>query len=141
MADDIQGKSGDGTCFHSTVREDLISKFIDVQEKELMLRGKEMELRGVEEDHQYQLNKTAMEYYYKHLTLENDHGKSVRLLTYIFCAIITIALLSFMGYCVHAGKEQLAMEIIKNIAFIAGGGLGGYALGLRKKISSPDSEP
>jgi hypothetical protein len=64
-----------------------------------------------------------------------------------FLAIFfTLVLAGFLVYALHTNKDQIALEIIKAIGFIAAGGMGGFAIGRyrsqpQKDIVADEEEP
>ena len=45
---------------------------------------------------------------------------------------MVVAVIGFLIYSLHTGKDQIAFETLKAIILIASGGFGGYAIGTRK---------
>lgn len=60
---------------------------------------------------------------------EREHQRRLQRARMIFASILVFLLAGFLGYALHLDKDQIALEIIKAIAFIGAGGMGGYAIG------------
>jgi hypothetical protein len=60
---------------------------------------------------------------------EREHRRELQRERMIFAGIIVLLLTVFVRYALYLNKDQVALEIIKVIALIAAGGMGGYALG------------
>jgi hypothetical protein len=58
----------------------------------------------------------------------------------VFAGIVVLVLAGFVAYALHLNKDQIALEIIKAIAFLAAGGMGGYAIGRYRSSQPKDGE-
>lgn len=107
----------------------LLEKFIDIQEKELVMRGQEIELRKQSDSNAHAYAKAALEANIKDREAERSHVASITNHRFIFLAIIIILLICSFCFALYINKDQIVMEIIKAIMFFGTGGLGGYAWG------------
>lgn len=71
---------------------------------------------------------------------EREHRRQVQRERMIFAGIIVLLLAGFVGYALYLNKDQIALEIIKAMAFIAAGGMGGYAIGRYQARPQKDGE-
>ena len=69
--------------------------------------------------------------------LKDQRSFNERIITKLiwFSAVIFIVFILFLIYVLYIGKDQIAVEIIRVVIFLFSGGLGGYAIGSRKKAS------
>lgn len=114
-------------------REELFSRILTNQERELELRAKELELRKQNDCHGYEYSKAALSVQADDAKDERIHRRKMMITAAVVVSILFLSLVGFMLYCVSAGKEQVAMEIIKAVIFLFSGGAGGYALGKNRK--------
>ncbi len=111
----------------------LIERFIDIQEKELVIRTQEIDLKKQSDNNAHDYAKAALDANIKDRTEERKHAADVIKLRYIFSGIIIVGLIIFLGFALSQDKDQIVMEIIKAIMFFCTGGIGGYAVGKRAK--------
>lgn len=112
-----------------------IEKFLANQEKEIALKNIEIELAKQKDKHSFEYATKALE------TTKNDRdahrqacmevGKSR--IRFAMFALVVIA--AFLLFTMYLGKDQIAMEILKIIAYVAVGGIGGYSVGRTRKAS------
>ena len=114
-------------------KEEIISRFLFVQEKEISLRTQEFSLRKQSEDHQFEFAKTALDAKIKNENHGRHHQRLQLVIVCAFVLLLFVCILGFMGYAMHSGNQQIALEIIKAIVFLLSGGLGGYAFGQRRR--------
>ena len=111
---------------------EFIEKWIDNQSKEIETRRREIELRAQTDKNQFEYAKLALNVQANDTKKERDHESKQHSKKLIFAGIMVGALLGFLVYSLHTGKDQVALEILKAAIFIASGGFGGYALGTRQ---------
>lgn len=107
----------------------LINRFLTVQEKELVIRTEELALKKQADNNTFEYSKAALDANVKDREAEREHAKTTIKYWYIFASVITIVFFIFLGCALYLNKEQIALEIIKAIIFLASGGIGGYAYG------------
>ena len=115
-----------------------IDRFLDVQNKELILREKELEhsKQSREFDHQYALK--ALDAQVKDREGMRMHHYSNIKFRYGFSALILIGLFILFCVAIKYDKDQIVIEILKVITYVGAGALGGYSWGIKDKKSSPD---
>ena len=125
-------------------KEDLIAKFLELQQQELLHRGKELELRKQSQEYDFNFAKASLEAQSTDLKDVRKHQRGQRLTVLIFSGVIVLFVGGFMSYCLTIGKDQIAMEIIKGAIFLLSGGAGGYALATKQsqknKSEAPDED-
>ena len=113
----------------------FIEKWIENQSKEIENRQREIELQKQTDDHNFEYAKLALNAQAEDSESERTHKSQQHTRNLIFIGLMTTALIGFLVYSLHTGKDQVALEIIKAAIFIASGGAGGYAWGVRKSQS------
>lgn len=115
-----------------------VDRFLDVQDKELTLREKELEhsKQSREFDHQYALK--ALDAQVKDREGMRKHHYSSIKFRYGFASLILIGLFVLFGVAIKYDKDQIVIEILKVITYVGAGALGGYSWGAKGKKSSPD---
>ena len=58
--------------------------------------------------------------------LQREHDLKARGYTYGLIGSIVLLISGIIFYAIYSGNKDIAMEIIKAIVYLAGGGLGGY---------------
>ena len=118
----------------------FIEKWIENQSKEIENRQREIELQKQTDDHNFEYAKLALNAKAKDNEDQRTHVSRQHKRNLTFAAIMTAVLIGFLVYSLHTGKDQIALEIIKAAIFIASGGAGGYALGVRKSQVKGDGQ-
>ena len=112
---------------------DQLDKFLELQQKELVLREKEFENEQLKDKYDFDFAKSAMQAEVADREAERKLKKSqTKTLIFSFLACVVL-LLSFFCYCLYLGKDQIISEIIKIILYGGSGSLGGWAVGSKKK--------
>lgn len=118
-----------------------VDRFLDIQDKELTLREKELEhsKQAREYDHEYALK--ALDAQIKDREGIRQHQSSNTKFSYAFATLILIGLFCLFGVAIRYNKDQIVMEILKAIMYVGAGALGGYSWGLKgKKSADTDNE-
>lgn len=110
-----------------------IEKFLSIQEKELMVREKELEHSKQAKvfDHEYALK--ALDAQVKDQEGIRRHESRNNIYIYIFSGTIIIGLFFLLGLALIYNKDPIVMEIIKAIMYFGAGALGGYSWGKSKE--------
>lgn len=122
---------------HHSGREadsEMIGRFLNNQTKELTIREKEVALRKQSDNNSYEFAKKSLEAQAKDRESQRAHsGKILRmiLLTSISALIVFLV---FLFSIIYVGKESVAMEIVKGVFLVIGGGGGGYAIGRSRTL-------
>ena len=110
----------------------LLEKWIDTQTKEIENKQREIELRKQTDKNQFEYAKLALDAQANDTSEERAHESKQHGRKLIFAGIMAGALIAFLVYSLHTGKDHIVLEILKAIVFLASGGAGGYALGTRQ---------
>ena len=114
---------------HSQV---VIEKWLENQTKEIETRQLEVDLQKQTDNHNFEYAKTALSAQVTDSESQRIHASQQHKRNLIFAGFMALAMISFLVYSLYSGKDQVALELIKGAIFIASGGAGGYALGVRK---------
>ncbi|RMD57349.1 hypothetical protein D6833_14045 [Candidatus Parcubacteria bacterium] len=101
---------------------------IEIRRQELDLRRQELDLQREEMAATYKNAQYMVEAQLKDREQERNHEHRLLRNFFTFVGIMIFLLLLFLAYAIHADKEQIAMEIVKAIIYLAAGALGGYGL-------------
>lgn len=110
----------------------LIDKFLDNQRIELELKAKEIDLQRISNQHSFEFSKNALEKEAVDRKENREFVHQCRRDKFIFASGICVLIVALIGGAMYLGKDQLALEIVKDIIFLLTGGAGGYALGSKK---------
>lgn len=110
---------------------ELVGKLLAVQEKDLALKAQEMELRKQTDSNSFEFAKASLTANIKDREEQRKYFQSITKYVLGFSAVVFLLFAVFLSIALYLNKDQIAMEIVKAIIYIASGGLGGYALGQR----------
>ena len=112
---------------------DLIRQWMNNQAREIEQRHQETQLARQKDQNQFEFAQMALKAQAEDFEKNRIHERKQSATNRIFVTGVLLIVFSFLVYALHTGKDSVALEIIKSVVLIAGGGAGGYALGLRKK--------
>jgi hypothetical protein len=119
----------------SSLEPALIRQFFEVQTQEIAARRDEVSLRRQELSNTHDYAQQALKAESEDLQQGREAERSARRDQMLFAGFVLILITGFVIYALHAGKDQIATEAVKDIALFGVGGLGGYAIGWRKTAS------
>lgn len=123
----------DPVATHQPMAPELIQKFFDFQEKDIQLKGAQLELQKQKDSNSYEFAKAALSARNSDASAIRLHQHSILNSVLRFIAFMVLVFVAFMIYCLHSGNQEIAMQIIKGIGLIATGGFGGYGIGSRRR--------
>lgn len=121
---------------------ELIHRWLDTQRHELQVQSGRIALSEKELDHNHKLSEKTIDAQLKDRADSRKHSQSVIKQVLMFFGVITLMLLLFGGYVIHAGKEAFLSEII-GLAMELGKYLVGAVTGFfiaKSKYSSTDTK-
>ncbi len=110
----------------------LIREFFALQEREIQLRQDEISIQKQERANAHEYAKAALEAQARDRQDARNHSKTERRDRLVFCGVITVILVLFVLAAIFLNQVELAKELVKNVALLAGGALAGYSYGTRK---------
>ncbi len=111
----------------------VIEKFLAVQEQEIIMRGKELEIRKQANEFSHEYATAALQANKEDRECSRRHEATVINNRYIFSGIVLLFLMSLVGFALYLNKDQIVLEAMKAILFFGSGGIGGYAYAKNKK--------
>lgn len=114
----------------------VFAEFLENQSREIEIRAREMELEKQRDDRRFEFAKRALEAQIQDSREQRDfHLKAMRS-AYVFTILAGIVFVGLLVTALALNKDQVALEIIKAVIFVATGGAGGYALGKQRTTST-----
>lgn len=110
----------------------LLRKLLDKSAHEFEQKQREVELESQKDSNRFEFSKIALKTQSEDLEKEREHKRKQSVANKIFAAFILLLATGFLLYALNSGHEDVALEVIKAVVLVAGGGAGGYALGVRK---------
>jgi uncharacterized membrane protein YeiB len=107
---------------------EFIDRFFQNQSRELDLREQELKIQQINAQNVFSYSSAALQVQGSFLEGESKRRHS-RVKTALFVgAALCVVVLGFLLTIILYGHEQIAIELIKAVAYICGGGAGGYGL-------------
>jgi len=116
----------------------IIEKFLAVQEQELLMRGKELELHQQNNNNSHEYAKAALQANKEDREAARNHESKVIKNSYMFSGVILICLLFLVGFALFLNKDQIVLEALKALLFFGSGGIGGYGYAKSKNKREQD---
>ena len=114
---------------NTNLSEQAVREFIDLQREELKLRQQDLALRQQELQHNYDLSKEGLKQQGDYLKSAPKYAIQNRLLLAGFFILVLAIVAGVLLYCVHLGKEEIALRILEIVATAIISAGGGYAWG------------
>lgn len=108
---------------------ELVARFLDFQEKELVIRSGELELRKQADNNAFEYSKAALEANVKDRQAQRESESKSYFHKLFFGGVIILGLFVFLGTALFLDKDQIALEIIKIFLSLGGVGFGSYYYG------------
>jgi len=115
----------------------LLERFLSVQEQELLMRGKELELQQQNNNNAHIYANAALQANKEDRESARNHEIKINKNRYVFCGIALICLFILIGFALYMNKDKIVMEALKAVLYFSTGGIGGYAYAKSKK--DPDN--
>ncbi len=144
LENEIQNDSS-SDAFSSGLTPDVVKTLLENQAKELELKAIELALQKQQDDHGFEFGKAALSAKIEDRTLQRNHSLAVKKARYVLITILSLIIASIIFYALYSENSPIAMEIIKAIVYLTGGGLGGYGAAKAgnnsKETDSNSSDP
>ena len=114
---------------------DVVKTLLENQAKELELKAIELALQKQQDEHGFEFGKAALLAKIEDRKLQRNHQLSVKKATHKLVTVLALIISAIVCYAIYSNNSPIAMEIIKAIVYLVGGGLGGY--GVAKAGSAP----
>lgn len=118
----------------------VIEKFLALQEQEIVMRGKELEIQQQGNNNSHEYAKAALQANKEDREATRNHKIQSKKLTFLFSGIVFVFFIAFLTCALLLNKDEIVKEIIKAVIYVSTSGIGGYFIGKNKghKIESPD---
>ena len=105
---------------------DLVRTMLDNQARELELKSIELALQKQQDLHSFEFGKEALRIKAEDRKLQREHDFKVKRSRYLLVGSLMWLVAGIIVYALNSNNSSVALEIIKAIVYLAGGGLGGY---------------
>lgn len=119
---------------------DLIQSLLDNQTRELELKSVELSLQKQQDIHGFEFGKEALRLKAEDRKLQREHDFKVKKSRYLLIGSLMLLVSGIIVFALNSNNSPVAMEIIKAIVYLAGGGLGGYGLAKSSNSKETNSE-
>ena len=117
----------------------LFKEFLENQAKELEIKARDLDLQKQKDDHSFEFAKTALEAQKEDRAEQRTFQIKTKRNGHIFTTIISVLFVTLLVTALAMDKDQVALEIIKAVIFMATGGAGGYAIGRFRNDGDSDN--
>lgn len=124
---------------------ELAIRFLERAEKDAELKLREMEVkeRELETQRDENQNNAGTARHLADVQLKDNQDHRAKLIEYQKCRMGVVVVVAFLGvgfltYALYAGKEEIALEIVKVVLYAGIGGIGGYGLAYKR---SSENQP
>jgi hypothetical protein len=126
MQDNNNLQNGFTEAHYESLPPDIVKTFLENQAKELELKSIEISLQKQQDAHGFEFGKAALLAKIEDRKLQRNHQLAVKKTTYVLVGALSLIIATVIIYALQSNNSPIAMEIIKAIAYLTGGGLGGY---------------
>lgn len=110
-----------------SINQDQFNRLMTVQEKEILLKQQELDLRKQTDSNNYNYAKATLQAQADNLNSQRQHSLSLSKYRYTFGIIISIILCALILFGFYLNKDQAVLELIKAIVLLGTGAFGGYS--------------
>lgn len=125
------------------LNQDTFDRLLNVQEKQLEIKARELVLEEHNQDNSLDYAKTLLATQATDQKERRSHAQTMAIIRNASIGVIAVLILAFAGWAIYMGKEQIAMEVLKIAGSALLGGIAGYGIrGFQQSGSSnqpPDS--
>jgi CRISPR/Cas system CSM-associated protein Csm4 (group 5 of RAMP superfamily) len=110
---------------------ELFEKFLSQQGQEIVFRKEKLELEKQQDKHSYEFAQKSLSAQVDDREKERIASRTGRRDRMAFAGLVLLLFFGFLFYTLYLGKDDFAKEVLKALAFLSAGALGGYATGRR----------
>lgn len=111
------------------ITAEVMEKIVNNQEKEILLRQQELELRRQTDSNNFAFANNSLQANLKNLESQRNYDSKETIFRFIFAGILVFLLITLIIIGFYLNKDQAVMEIIKVIMYVGIGAFGGYSYG------------
>lgn len=123
-----------------SLQPEIAEKFLDITKKQLEVQIKQVELQDKADARNYEYAKELLKTQLEDRKDDRLHEQKKIVYQSILVGTIILGILAVTAYLAVNGQKEVAIEIVKYVAPLAAGGLGGYGLGYAKGQKSKESQ-
>jgi hypothetical protein len=129
MADEKKSEPAGGNLTQPKFDPDIVKRFLEIQQQEILVRQNELLIRGKDIDNQKDIALKSIEAQQQDLKDDRVHKRRSSIIVKIFVLLLTLVTVALIVYLIEKGKDTMAVEILKivGVALISFGG--GYFYG------------
>jgi hypothetical protein len=121
---------------------ELIRLFLENQGKEIAVRADEIALRQRQLVNAHEFSQKSLEAQAQDRRETRQGRRTARRDRLLFAGFVIVVVAGFVVYALSIGKEQFAIEALRQIGYVSAGVLTGYAIrALREPPKPPDARP
>ncbi len=119
-------------------QKEMIELFLHNQTRELELKAQDNQLRTQLDSHNFQFAMETLKAKSSGQTSKFEHERKALIIKFGGWISALLVIVGLIGYAIHAGQKDIAMEIIKAVILLGAGGVGGYGYGRSSHPPSKD---
>ncbi|WP_031386489.1 hypothetical protein [Desulfonatronum thiodismutans] len=121
---------------------DQISQFLENQRLEMDLRAQELALQKQHDNHGFEFSKKALDAQLTDRNQQRENALRLQRNVYVLIGGLSILAAAVVVAALWMDKESVAIEIIKTVALLIAGGVGGYGIrGIKESRMTQDQAP
>jgi hypothetical protein len=118
------------------IEPSAIDQLLRNQAQELLIREEEIKLKQGQISGTTEIAKESIRAQLEDRERDRQNERRIQRERLVFYGFVGLLITIFVTIALVYNKEQVALEVIKTIAFLLTGGVGGYSLGRRQAASS-----
>jgi hypothetical protein len=124
----------------ASLQPEFAEKFLAITQKQLEVQAKQVELQDKVDARNYEYAKELLKTQLEDRKDERLHEQKKIVYQGILLGVVVIGIFATTAHLATNGQKEVAIEIIKYVAPLAAGGLGGYGLGYAKGQKSKETQ-
>lgn len=117
-------------------KDELLNKILDNQTRELALKEKEIEAQNKHDKNSLEFAKVSLKAQSEDKSKNIKYHAKIISMRYWFAGIVITIISTLIVYALATGNNAFALEVIKAIAFLIAGAVGGYGYQSSKNNNS-----
>jgi len=117
-------------------KDKLLSKILDNQTRELAIKEQEIEAQNKHDKNALEFAKISLKTQSEDTSKNIKHHANIISMRYWFAGTVIAIISMLIAYALATGNNAFALEVIKAIAFLIAGAVGGYGYQSSKNNNS-----
>jgi hypothetical protein len=117
-------------------KDKLLNKILDNQTRELVLKEKEIEAQNKHDKNALEFAKVSLKTQSEDTSKNIKHHANIISMRYWFAGTVIAIISMLIAYALATGNNAFALEVVKAIAFLIAGAVGGYGYQSSKNNNS-----